>query len=208
MKKSKLILFDWGNIVESHQTGYTIYDAYENLFKSLGYNGNKIIYNSLSHYKLSTITNMKELEKTFNKIKKEFNLTKNFNDFLREYKYYFSKINYYKEVRDYEISLKDKCYIGILSNLTILDKERLDNQVGLNNYDYIFLSFELGYKKTDKKIYEIVSNKIPFKPTNVLFIDDRLDNILTAKEYGWNTFQATGLELNKIKKECQKFLDS
>ena len=27
MKKSKLILFDWGNIVESHQTGYTIYDG-------------------------------------------------------------------------------------------------------------------------------------------------------------------------------------
>lgn len=27
MKKNKLILFDWGNIVESHTTGYTVYDA-------------------------------------------------------------------------------------------------------------------------------------------------------------------------------------
>lgn len=32
MKKNKLILFDWGNIVESHQTGYTVYDAWNDLF--------------------------------------------------------------------------------------------------------------------------------------------------------------------------------
>lgn len=37
MKKNKLILFDWGNIVESHLTGYTVHMAFNDLFKELGY---------------------------------------------------------------------------------------------------------------------------------------------------------------------------
>ena len=42
------------------------------------------------------------------------------------YKKIFDKIDYYQEVADYEVSLKDRCAIGILSNLTIFDKERLE----------------------------------------------------------------------------------
>ena len=36
--KKKLILFDWGNIVESHTTGYSCYDAWNDfLFHDLYY---------------------------------------------------------------------------------------------------------------------------------------------------------------------------
>lgn len=31
--KNKLILFDWGNIVESHTTGYSCLDAWDDLFE-------------------------------------------------------------------------------------------------------------------------------------------------------------------------------
>ena len=37
MKKNKLILFDWGNIVESYTTGYTIHDAFDDLFRIVRY---------------------------------------------------------------------------------------------------------------------------------------------------------------------------
>ena len=37
--KTKLILFDWGNIVESHTTGYSCYDAFDDTFKECGYQG-------------------------------------------------------------------------------------------------------------------------------------------------------------------------
>ena len=32
--KNKLILFDWGNIVESHQTGYTCYNGWNDLIEA------------------------------------------------------------------------------------------------------------------------------------------------------------------------------
>ena len=41
--RNKLILFDWGNIVESHLTGYTCREAWQDLFRECGYKGNKII---------------------------------------------------------------------------------------------------------------------------------------------------------------------
>ena len=54
----------------------------------------------------------------------------------------FDKVDYYKDVVEFEKSLKNKCYIGILSNLNIYDKDRIDKQLGLKDYDYVFLSFE------------------------------------------------------------------
>ncbi|MEE3343391.1 MAG: HAD family hydrolase [Bacilli bacterium] len=211
MKKNKLILFDWGNIVEVTsftKNKYTCNDAFQDLFKACGYKGDKIIFKNLGSYKISSIPNIKKFEKTFNEIKKEFNLNVDFKKFVELYNYYFDKIDYYKDVRDYEVSLKDKCYIGIFSNLTIFDKKRLDKQVGLNNYDYVFLSFELNDRKPSQQIYETVSKKVPFSNEDILFIDDRQDNIEMAKNIGWNTLQATGLELDIIKEECEKFINN
>ena len=46
-----------------------------------------------------------------------------------------------------------------------------------------------------------------FAKKDILFIDDRTDNIIEASKFGWNTFKATGLELDKIKEACEKFLN-
>jgi len=204
--KNKLILFDWGNIVESHTTGFSCYNAWNELFSACGYSSDKVIYNNLSKYRLSCISNVDDFKKTYNQISKDFNFNTTYEEFINLYKNIFDKIEYYKEVAEYEISLKDKCYIGILSNLTMFDKERLNKQVNLSQYDYVFLSFEMGLKKPEKEIYIEVQKQLPFEPQNILFIDDREDNILTASKMGWQTLQATGLELDKIKKVCEDFL--
>lgn len=205
MKKNKIILFDWGNIVEAHTTGYNMYDAYKYLFKEFGCDLKDKI--NLGKYHLSSISNMKDFEDTFEKIKEQYHLECDFETFLDRYDYYFSKISYYYRVRDYEISLKNRCYIGILSNLSIMDKKRLDDQVGLDNYDYVFLSFELGCQKPDPQIYDIVSKKLPFESKNILFIDDSDKNIEEARRHGWNTLLATGLELDNIIEACEAFLN-
>ena len=204
--KKKLILFDWGNIVESHTTGYSCYDAWNDLFKECGYLGNEIVFYRLGKYKLSSIKTIEEFKKAYEEAKFEFNFNKTFDEFVDLYRKIFSKIDYYKEVADYEISLRDRCYIGLFSNLTIFDKERLARQVELDKYDYVFLSFELGLRKPDIEIYKIVEDKVNIPKEDILFIDDRLDNIETAKKLGWNTFQTTGLELDKIKEKCEEFL--
>ncbi len=205
--KQKLILFDWGNIVESHSTGYSCSDAWNDLFAACGYKGNKNIFNELGKYKLTAISNMADFEKTYNEISKDFNFNTTYSEFIKLYKEKFDKIDYYKDVAEYEKSLKDRCYIGIFSNLTLLDKERLNKQVDLSKYDYAFLSFELGMKKPNIEIYEKVQSIASFKSEDILFIDDRTNNIETAYKLGWNVFQATGLELDKIKEVCEEFIN-
>lgn len=204
--KSKLILFDWGNIVESHTTGYTCYDAFNDLFYECGYRGNDSIFPLLKKYRIASLKNEEEFKDAYELMKIDFNLNKTYDKFSILYKKIFDRISYYKDVAQYEVSLKNRCYIGILSNLTIFDKERLDKQVNLNNYDYIFLSFELGIEKPDIEIFNKIQNQLPFKPQDILFIDDRKDNIDVALKLGWNVFQTTGLELDNIKKKCEEFL--
>lgn len=204
--KNKVILFDWGNIVESHITGYTCYDAFNDLFKLCGYVLDDNVFPYLEKYKISCISNIEDFKIVYNEIYNDFNLNTTFEEFIKLYKEVFDKIDYYNDVSEYEKSLSDRCYIGIFSNLTIFDKERLDKQVDLSKYDYVFLSFEMGYKKPDKNIFEIVSKQLPFKPENILFIDDKDDNIDMAKKFGWNVLKANGLELEKIKSYCDAFL--
>ena len=207
MKKHKLIIFDWGEIVESHYEKFGTSQAFNELFKTLGYSGNEDIFKSLHKYHLSSISSMEELEKNYNEIKKEYNLNGTFNDFVNNYKIIMDKIYYYKDVVEFEHYLKDKCYIGILSNLVILDEERIDKQLDLSMYDYVFLSFKYGLKKPNKDIYEVVMNSVNFKSEEILLIDDSKNNIETAKNMGWNTLLATGKELDKIKEKCSLFLN-
>ena len=206
MKKNKLILFDWGNIVSSHMTGYTVYDAWNDLFKACGYEGYDNILPEMGRYNICTIPNISEFEKVFNEISNDYNFNKSYDEFIKLYREIFDKIDYYKDVAKYEVSLNDRCYIGILSDLTLFDKERLDKQVRLSNYDYVFLSFELGMKKPFIETFKMVQSKLPFKSDNILFIDDRIDNIESASKIGWNVFHTTGLELDRIKEICEEFL--
>ncbi len=205
--KKKLILFDWGGIVESHITGFTCFDAWNELFFLCGYDGPKITNSSLVKYRMSSIENEQKFRETYKKLAKEFHLTKSFSEFIKLYKRIFAKVDYYKEVAEFEHSLKDKCSIGIFSNLTYFDKKRLDKHVSLKEYDYVFLSFEYGYRKPEKEFYEIIQSRVPFKPEDILFFDDRLDNILSARKMGWNAVQITGLELDKMKKICAEFIN-
>ena len=205
--RKKLILFDWGNIVESHMTGFSCSDAWDELFKRCGYNGKEKVSNLLSKYKLSSITNNTDFENVFNQMAKEFNLKVSYRQFVSLYKEIFHKIDYYKNVADYEVSLKKDCSIGIFSNLTIFDKQRLDKQVNLSKYDYVFLSYEFGCRKPESSIYQKVQEQLPFNKEDILFIDDNPENVRVAKEFGWNAYQATGLELDKIKIIVNNFLN-
>ena len=209
MKKNKLILFDWGNIVESHTTGYTCYNGWDDLIEECGYKTKeRTILKELDKYNICKIHTIEEFENIYNEMKNEFNLNKSFEEFKNLHNSILSKIDYYPDVVSFEHSLKDECYIGIFSNLTVLDKDRLDKQVDLDKYDYVFLSYEMESEKPEIKAYEIIKNKLSDKFNNedILFIDDKESNIETAKQIGWNTLHITGLELDKIKEVCRNFL--
>ena len=139
-------------------------------------------------------------------MKEDLGLTAPYAEFIRLYKDIFDRVDYYAEVADYEKSLKDRCRIGILSNLTVFARDRLDKQVNLSDYDYVFLSFEMECSKPSRTIFEKVEKRVPFDPEDILLIDDTQMNTEMAKVFGWNTLKATGLELERIRTCCEAFL--
>ena len=54
-------------------------------------------------------------------------------------------------------------------------------------FDHLFLSYEMGLQKPDKKIYQTVVETIGARPEECLFFDDLEENLTAAKEVGIQT---------------------
>lgn len=98
-----------------------------------------------------------------------------------------SSINY--DFLNFAKSLKtDENHIGILSNLTPDTSTCIPHSL-LNDFDYLFYSNSLKMSKPHAEIYQHVCSKIPSK--NILFIDDKQENLDAAKLFGMETILFT-----------------
>jgi HAD superfamily hydrolase (TIGR01509 family) len=61
-------------------------------------------------------------------------------------------------------------------------------------YNKTYLSYQIGYRKPNKEIFEYVLNDSSLNPSSTLFIDDSLEHIQTAKDLG---IKAIHLNLNQ-----------
>lgn len=138
------------------------------------------------------------------------NSTGNLNTTIKEFSKRFIeehlKVGYYKDLVDYIHSLRDKCKITIFSDLIYCCAPVLDKQVDLSQFDYLWLSFITHVRKNEETAFQIVEQDLQTSPNNILFIDDTSINIENAKKRGWNTCQAFGFELDKIKDSVEQFL--
>lgn len=53
-------------------------------------------------------------------------------------------------------------------------------------FDHIFISAEMGLAKPDPKIYQAVTTEINRAPSELVFVDDFIENVLAARDEGWN----------------------
>lgn len=214
-EKNKIIIFDWGGVIESHRDGeYNIRTAMKSMIKRLNkdINDRDIIKEYESCRKneqginIDCCNDIKKCEEWYERIKNTFHFNNTLEEFSRVYKEEYSKVEYYQEVVEFAHSLKSIAITGILSNLIFLDKARLNKQVDFKYFDYVWLSFELNCDKPNEEIYKIVENDCKIEPKNILFIDDCKENIEMAEKRGWNTCNAYGYELDKIKRSVTEFL--
>ena len=54
-----------------------------------------------------------------------------------------------------------------------------------NNFDGYILSYEVGAMKPDAKIYEALEKMAGKRGSDVLYLDDRLENISAGAARGW-----------------------
>ena len=98
-----------------------------------------------------------------------------------------SSINY--ELLNFIKSLKDNGHsIGILSNLTPETSDCIQKNL-LDDFDYHFYSNSIKMSKPNPEIYDYVCKQIP--SNEILFIDDKQENLDAAKLFGMDTILFT-----------------
>lgn len=53
-------------------------------------------------------------------------------------------------------------------------------------FDHIFISAEMGLAKPDPEIYRAVSKELGKEPSELVFVDDFIENVLAARKEGWS----------------------
>ena len=79
-----------------------------------------------------------------------------------------------------------------------------NKQIHFNElFDGIVTSFEAKIAKPNKKIYKSLLNKYKIKPRETIFIDDQLENIVTARKLGIKSIHYKNII--QLKKELKKY---
>jgi len=197
MNKPKLMLFDIGGVLIEYKNAFVTASNEQNI-------PHEIIWNFFDKY-VDELTLGKITSQEFYLLcLKENNLKADPN-----YNFIKSWINDYEVINptyNFVIEISKQYQIGLLSNIyqglaPELIKQKLIPDI---KYNYEFLSCDINLKKPDKEIYEFVEKTSGCEQNQILFIDDRDDNIDVAKSIGWQTHkfnrQNPSVSINKLTK--------
>ena len=178
----KAIIFDWDGVFTS--------DFYKEISKVC--NDKKRILKFEHKY-----TDINNCDGFWQDLRKEFNI-KNSDEDLKK------RFLYHNKTGLLELLPKLKKYkLYLLSNQIKVRADYIKSNFDLSSFKKTFFSNEIGLMKPNKEIFEFALNKIKLKPEECLFIDDRYNNILTAKKLGINTIQCKNL--TQLKKDILSF---
>jgi len=91
--------------------------------------------------------------------------------------------------------LRQKIAIGCLSNTNSIHwQHMLCHYEMMQHFDRRFASQLLGYAKPNDAIYQRVSAHLGVRPAQILFFDDREENVAAATRLGWNACLYDGHE--------------
>jgi len=85
--------------------------------------------------------------------------------------------------------LYDKRKIGLITNhyYEMFDLSIKKGMIPDIDYHSIISSHLTGFRKPEREIYEIATERAGVKPSEILLLDDRPEFIEGAKKYGWQT---------------------
>jgi HAD superfamily hydrolase (TIGR01509 family) len=82
--------------------------------------------------------------------------------------------------------LRSRAKVGCLSNTNSIHWDQLLSAYEfMGMFDRRFASQILGHAKPGRKIYNVVSELLGVAPHEILFFDDKPENIQTAEQLGW-----------------------
>ncbi len=103
---------------------------------------------------------------------------------------FFSKRRLNKGMLKFMSDLQEDYQTGILSNAGDRTREVMEKDYHLDRYvETIIISAEEGVIKPDRRIYQIAVDRLGTPPEQSLFLDDNLENVLAARDFGMQAVQ-------------------
>jgi putative hydrolase of the HAD superfamily len=110
-----------------------------------------------------------------------------------------------QEMLDYADRLKSSGIVtSILSDQTNWLDEINAKTSFYQHFDHVFNSFTMNKSKKDQSIFRDVYLSLGFKPEEVIFVDDNINNIKRASAEGLNVIHFTGI--GTFKKDIEKHI--
>jgi len=195
----KIIIFDLGGIVVPEVT--------EKIRKGICEFANVDENILLEHYnKLKSKLTKGELSLLdyYESLVEEMSLSVDADLLLKRHMYLYSEYGdrYNKDVLSLIETLKKKYMVVALTNTEIEVGEH-NRGAGLFDYfDKVFLSTEMKVMKPEESIYLRVASDLQCSPKEVVFVDDRIENVEAAKRVCMNAILFENI--NQLKKELTK----
>ena len=101
-------------------------------------------------------------------------------------------LSFDETLAQYVHSLRSSFPLYLLSNTSNIHSQ-LFLQTSYPNFDifdafrHIYLSFKMGVVKPNKSIYEQLVNNSQLHDHHIVFFDDNIQNIESARDFGWET---------------------
>lgn len=116
---------------------------------------------------------------------------------------------FYKNEEIWKIVKKvnTKYKVGLLTNMYKGMLDLIKNKGLIPNIDWVIMDSSIEKsKKPERKFYEVAQNKSGVKGKDILFIDNKKENLEIPKEMGWQTFLFDSSNYERSNKELESFL--
>jgi glucose-1-phosphatase len=91
-------------------------------------------------------------------------------------------------------TLKKDYTIALLSNTNIIHWNKVIKEMEIAElFDHLFLSFETRMLKPDKETFSFILKEMKCEPADVIFLDDNIINVRSARFAGITSYTAKGL---------------
>jgi putative hydrolase of the HAD superfamily len=190
MQNIKAIIFDFGGVILNIN-----YNKTAEAFKNLGVKNFEEMYSQKNAGHLFSQLEKGEIneEDFYTTFLQKTNLTATNHQIKTAWNAML--LDYRKEALKIIERIRPKYKLFLLSNTNSIHHKAFSKVYyslsgGKNFDDYfdkVYYSHQLGLRKPDKDIYELVIKENALVPSQTLFIDDSIQNIETAKQLGLQT---------------------
>jgi putative hydrolase of the HAD superfamily len=181
MNKIKWIIFDLGGIVVT-EIGPLINHKIANVLNVSDGKLKEIV----SKFQRQITTGSMTLLDMYYIITKELSVQISANYLLQEHlnEYRMLGINHNSDIVNFIETLRKKYKVACLTNVET-EIAGICRETGLYDYfDRTFLSTELKMQKPDLEIYSKVLEELRCEANEIIFVDDKIENVIAANEIG------------------------